>query len=133
MRPSPGEEAGVTEPMIRQVVHAFYEKVRADPVLGPIFDGAIEDWDAHLVHLCDFWSAVLLGGGRFRGAPIETHVRLAERSPMPFGRWLALFSQTAREHCPPAAAALFEVRSMMIARSLHRGIEAAQGEAPRRP
>ena len=127
MRLSPGEKVGVTEPMIRQVVHAFYGKVRSDPVLGPIFNGAIDDWDAHLAHLCDFWSAVLLGSGRFRGAPMEAHVRVAERSPMPFGRWLALFSQTAREHCPPDAAALFEVRAQAVARSLHLGIEAARG------
>lgn len=126
MRPSPGEEAGVTEPMIRLVVHAFYDKVRADPVLGPIFNGAVDDWDAHLAHLCDFWSAVLLGSGRFRGAPIEAHVRVARRSPMPFGRWLALFSQTAREHCPPAAAALFEARAQMIARSLATAVDAAR-------
>jgi hemoglobin len=127
MRLSPGEEAGVTEPVIELVVHAFYDKVRSDPVLGPIFNGAIDDWDAHLARLCDFWSAVLLGGGRFKGTPMEAHVRVAERSPMPFGRWLNLFSQTVREHCPPAAAALFEARAQMIASSLRMAIDVAQG------
>ena len=38
LRAGPGEAVGVTEEMIRGVVHAFYGKVRPDPVLGPIFD-----------------------------------------------------------------------------------------------
>ena len=34
---------GVTEAMIRDLVHRFYARVRADAILGPIFNGAIED------------------------------------------------------------------------------------------
>jgi hemoglobin len=49
-RVGPGVTAGVTEEMIREVVHAFYAKVRIDPALGPIFNRVIpeEAWPAHL-------------------------------------------------------------------------------------
>ena len=33
---------------VAQLVHTFYAKVRKDAVLGPIFNGIIHDWDAHL-------------------------------------------------------------------------------------
>ena len=51
-RVGPGVAAGVTEEMIADLVDAFYARIRKDPVLGPIFDGAIGDgWDAHLAKL----------------------------------------------------------------------------------
>ena len=38
--------------MIRSLVDTFYARVRRDPLLGPVFDRAIEDWGAHLDKLC---------------------------------------------------------------------------------
>ena len=50
----------ITENMIRQLVHGFYAKVRADQELGPIFARVIgEDWDPHLEKMCAFWSSVM--------------------------------------------------------------------------
>ncbi|MEQ4573888.1 MAG: group III truncated hemoglobin, partial [Gammaproteobacteria bacterium] len=56
----------VTEPCcsedeVVRLVHAFYARVRRDPELGPIFERHVADWDAHLRHLVDFWSAMLRG------------------------------------------------------------------------
>ena len=39
---------GITEAMIERLVRAFYAKVRADAVLGPIFEARIRDWEPHL-------------------------------------------------------------------------------------
>ena len=50
----------ITEDDIAKLVPAFYARVRADAVLGPIFNGAIEDWPHHLAKLQAFWSSVLL-------------------------------------------------------------------------
>jgi hemoglobin len=117
--------------MIHEVVHGFYAKVRTDPALGPIFDREIgDDWDAHLAKMCDFWSSVLLMTGRFKGAPMATHVRVGDIRPTHFARWLHLFHQTVRELCPPRAAELFVAKSNMIAQSLQLGIAAARGELP---
>lgn len=129
-RLAPGTAAGVTEPMIEALVHAFYGKVRRDPALGPIFDRVIGDgWDEHLARMCDFWSSVLLMTGRFKGAPMAAHIQVGGIRGTHFARWLHLFGQTADEVCPPPAAALFKVRAEMIAQSLQLGIAASRGEA----
>ena len=46
------ERTGITEAMIERLVHGFYAKVRADAVLGPIFDARIKDWEPHLAQMC---------------------------------------------------------------------------------
>ena len=128
---APGVAAGVTEPMIHELVHAFYAKVRGDPALGPVFNRVIAgDWDAHLAKMCDFWSSVLLMSGRFKGAPMAAHAAIPELRATHFARWLHLFSLTAIELCPPDAAALFVAKSEMIAESLQLGIAAHRGEPP---
>jgi len=127
----PGVAAGVDEAMIRAVVHAFYDRVRVDPALGPIFARIPgEAWDAHLAKLCDFWSSVLLATGRFNGRPMPAHVAITEIAPAHFARWLDLFRATVREVCPPNAGALFTARAEMIAESLQLGIAASRGELP---
>lgn len=118
----PGAAVGITEEMIRDLVHGFYARVRADGVLGPIFNGAISDWDAHLAKLCDFWSAVTLMTRRFNGVPMRTHALLPGIESAHFVRWLEIFRQAARDICPPAAAALFIERAELIGRSLEAGI-----------
>lgn len=130
-RAGPGVAAGVTEPMIHDLVHAFYDKIRVDPALAPIFSRVIcETWDVHLAKMCDFWSSVLLMTGRFKGSPMTAHAGIVEIRPTHFARWLHLFRQTAEARCPPSAAALFVAKSEMIAQSLQLGIVASRGELP---
>jgi hemoglobin len=130
-RVGPGAQVGVTEPMIHDVVHGFYDKVRTDPALGPIFNRVIGDgWDEHLAKMCDFWSSVMLMSGRFKGSPMVAHIQVGDIRPTHFARWLHLFRQTVEELCPPEAAALFIARSEMIAQSLQLGIAASRGELP---
>ncbi len=119
---------GITEPMITTLVHTFYARVRADPLLGPIFNRAINDWDAHLAKLCAFWSSVTLMTGRYKGMPMKAHAELAEITPAHFDRWLALFQATAVKTCPADAAAIFVDRANRIAESLRLGIALHRGE-----
>jgi hemoglobin len=120
----------ITEEMIHDLVHAFYAKIRRDPALGPIFNRVIaeSDWPVHLEKMCDFWSSVTLMSGRFKGSPMQAHIRIGDLRPTHFARWLHLFQQTAGEICPPEAAATFVERSQMIARSLQMGLQLARGE-----
>lgn len=129
-RLGPGHYAGIDEAMIQRQVHTFYGRVRLDPVLGPVFNAAIEDWDEHLAKLCDFWSSVLLMTGRFKGSPMAAHARRPDIAQAHFPLWLDLFERTAREVCPPAAADLFVDRSRMIGRSLSLGLSVARGVIP---
>ena len=127
---SPGYPAGVTEAMIEALVHGFYDRVRTDPALWPIFAAAIDDWDPHLRKMCDFWSSVTLMSGRYHGTPMQAHAAQPLIRPEHFARWLQLFEETARQLCPPAAAALFVDRARRIGQSLQFGVALARGELP---
>jgi hemoglobin len=88
------EKAHINEETIHQMVHQFYDEVREDPCLGPIFERRLHgQWPEHLARMCDFWSGVLLASGRFQGNPRETHSTLSNSGVRPahFERWLYLF------------------------------------------
>ncbi len=117
---------GIDEDMIRRLVHTFYDRIRADEVLGPIFAARISDWTPHLERMCAFWSSVTLVTGRYHGRPMQAHAPLPVDASH-FDRWLALFAEIANEVCPPAAAAYFVERARMIAESLELGIGTMRG------
>jgi hemoglobin len=117
----------VTTAEIGRLVDAFYARVQVDPLIGPIFNAQIEDWPAHLALLKEFWAAVLLGTGTFRGNPLETHLKMT-LNPEHFQRWLALFRQTALELLPAERAEVFIAKSRRIADTFQRGIAARRTE-----
>lgn len=119
---------GLTEAHLETLVHAFYDRVRADPVLAPIFAERITDWGPHLERMTTFWSSVALMTGRYHGAPVPKHAGLPVKWAH-FERWLALFEETAREVCPPEGARHVVDRAGRIARSLHMAAEEAQRES----
>lgn len=138
---APGAQVGIDEAMVHRMVHGFYARIRADAVLGPIFNDAIAEdrWPTHLANMVDFWSSVLLMTGRYSGRPMAAHLLLdAKRgeAQMPrldqphFDRWLELFRATAAEICPPDAAALFVNRAEKIAQSFVMGLRFQRGETP---
>jgi hemoglobin len=85
-------------PDIERMVDSFYAKVRADDLLGPIFDDVAKtDWAHHLPKMYDFWETVLFGVSRFHGDPLSVHLALNDKVPIgarEFGRWVALFHET---------------------------------------
>jgi truncated hemoglobin YjbI len=95
-----------TDESIAFLVHAFYEKVRRDPQLKPIFNQAIGgEWAAHMAKMADFWSAAMRisrshtggdGGSRptHRGATHLKPVQHGSTKPNLPLRWL----------CPPPSA-----------------------------
>jgi hemoglobin len=119
-------KTGITEAMIERLVHGFYAKVRLDTVLAPVFEARIRDWEPHLKQMCAFWSSVALMSGRYHGTPMVKHMPLPVDAAH-FDRWLELFEETAREICPPEAAAHFVERARRIAASLELGIATGQG------
>ena len=119
-------ETGLDETVLSAVVHRFYEKIRNDEVLGPVFEQRIHEWDTHLAKMVDFWSSVALMTGRYSGSPMQAHLPLPVEWPH-FERWLALFRETAAETCTPAGAAHLIDRAERIARSLNMAIEDSRG------
>ena len=128
---------GIDEALIYNLVEGFYEKVRADPLLGPVFAERIEDWEPHLAQMKRFWSSVALATGVYGGRPMPKHMRLPVDAEH-FDRWLALFDETAQELCTPLAARHFVTRARNIAESLelgvanHNGVMLGVGERYRR-
>lgn len=125
------ERTGISEEMIGELVTRFYNRVREDALLGPVF-AVVTDWDEHLTKLKGFWSSVVLASGRYHGSPMRAHMPLNLAGPH-FDRWLDLFEQTAREVCPTAAAALFIDRARRIADSFEMASATIDGRiaAPR--
>ena len=116
-------ERHVTEDQLTEVVAAFYGRVRRDPELGPIFNGAIEDWDQHLQTLARFWSSVMLTTGRYKGNPLAAHMKHVEAiSPALFEHWLALWRDTTDALLTPAAAKQLQAKADRIAESLQLGL-----------
>ena len=118
---------------ISTLVHTFYDDVRADPLLAPVFNAAIGDhWDTHLGRMVDFWCTTMLKTQQFQGNVFGKHMVLAGVEPDHFRRWLLLFEATAAETCAPAAADYFIERARRIARSFELGIAVNAGALPAR-
>ena len=104
---------------IERLVDTFYASVRADGLLGPIFDDvAHTDWDTHLPKMYDFWAAVLFGSPGFQGDPLGVHRALGRKTPLgaaEFGRWLQLFHATLDSLFDGPVADHAKVRAVRIA------------------
>lgn len=120
---------GITEDVIRSIVHAFYDRVRGDELLGPVFDGAIasEAWPGHLARMCDFWSSVLLRTDRYGGHPLQPHLRLPVDEAH-FRRWLSLFEDAVAAHCSGEARDILMERATRIAHSFRLAIAFERGQ-----
>lgn len=113
----------ITEEALAALVDRFYAKVRRDPLLAPVFEGAVSAWPEHLEQLAAFWSSVMLTTGRYKGNPMAAHIRLGEAvTPALFARWLALWRETTAENFPPEVAARLQDKAERIAESLQLGI-----------
>ncbi|WP_323118771.1 group III truncated hemoglobin [Burkholderia alba] len=118
-RATPLRAAEPTEDNIRELVDAFYERVRDDALLGPVFDSRLAGrWDEHLPKMVMFWSSLVLGTKGYRGNVQAVHQPLEGVEPAHFSRWLALFLNTVETRYEPAAAVRFMEPALRIAQSL---------------
>ena len=94
---------------IRQMVTAFYRRVRTDDLIGPMYPA--DDWEGSEERLADFLLFRLGSSNRYletRGHPrlrmrhLGFKIGLAERD-----RWLELMSAAMEETAVPAAARAF--------------------------
>tara|TARA_R110002050_G_scaffold74772_6_gene160308 strand:+ start:73442 stop:73843 length:402 start_codon:yes stop_codon:yes gene_type:complete len=88
------------------LVSSFYKKIRKDTVLGPFFNDAIKDWDAHLEKLTTFWESSLFMTRKlehkYKGNPLEVHAKVDKDhnnsiTELHFGLWLNLWFETIDE------------------------------------
>ena len=110
---------------IKLLVYKFYDKVKANSVIGHIFnDTAKVDWGNHLPKMYSFWSGLLLGEHGFSGNPMQKHIELSKQTPMTeiqFSEWLLIFTQTTDELFEGEKADQAKTRAANIARlMLHK-------------
>lgn len=108
---------------IQQLVDAFYEKVRDDELLGPVFNRVIEDrWPEHLEKMYRFWQTVLLDEHTYHGSPFSPHAHLPIGEEH-FKRWLQLFNTTVNEHFTGEKATEAIWRAEKMAQMFHFKID----------
>lgn len=114
-----------TEADIQDMVHRFYDRVRTDTTLGPIFNAHISAnaWPAHLATMCNFWSSLLRGTARYSGTPMTKHAALPDLSAEHFQHWLVLFRQNAASLPNAALGQRATQLAERIARSLWLGYQ----------
>lgn len=109
----------IDEAALERLIPAFYDRVRADADIGPLFNAAVHDWPDHLEKLVAFWSSVMLASGRYKGSPVAGHLKhKAAITPAMFDRWLAIWADTTNELLAPAAATAMQAKAARIAESL---------------
>ena len=75
------------------LVIQFYEKIRSDELLGPIFNAAIKNRPEYLGHLTVFWKTQLFFVAKFKGNPLKKHVEV-DAQMNHFGVWLNYWFET---------------------------------------
>jgi len=80
---------------IKILVNNFYDEVRADSLLGPVFASKIpaDAWPSHLHRMYAFWNAILFAEKGFEGNPMQKHLQLPIEE-IHFSHWLQLFFKT---------------------------------------
>ncbi len=109
------------EAAIERMVRLFYERGLRDEVLGPIFRGAIHDWEPHIRLVADFWSGAVHVTGRYRGNAYAPHMRL-NFEPEAFERWLAALESAAQDALAPREAQIAIGVARHMAQSFRTGI-----------
>jgi hemoglobin len=117
---------------VRLMVDTFYEKVKHDDVIGPIFTVAVHViWERHLPVMYRFWENVLFFTGGYDGNPIVTHRKLHESVHLEekyFERWTQLFTETVKEHFegPKAKLAIQRAHSISTVMQLKLFMQPSQ-------
>lgn len=79
---------------VKLLVNSFYDKVRQDELLSPIFNSVIQDnWPRHLEKMYTFWQTVLLKDHTYFGSPFVPHAKLPVEQQH-FTKWMELFYKT---------------------------------------
>ncbi|MBY0541986.1 MAG: group III truncated hemoglobin [Sphingobacteriaceae bacterium] len=82
---------------IKTLVDIFYERIRANDLLGPIFNSILNDrWSSHLEKMYRFWQTVLLQEHTYTGSPFVPHAKLPI-DQLHFDTWLTIWNDTIND------------------------------------
>jgi hemoglobin len=81
---------------ISLLVDSFYERVKLDSVLGPIFNETMQvNWALHLPKMYLFWENNVFHTGEYNGHPFAPHLKVNAKVPLGdqhFSNWISLFN-----------------------------------------
>ena len=78
---------------VKVLVNTFYNNIRENELLGPIFNELITDWQPHLEKMYTFWDSILFGSATYSGKPFLPHANLPIKAEH-FAQWVGLFKNT---------------------------------------
>ena len=113
----------ITVEQIDLVMTRFYAKVRKDPVLGPIFDGHIDNWPEHEAKIAGFWRNAIMFERSYDGNPMRAHMMAGDVRADHFDGWLALFDEVLETTLPAEPAAAWSALAHRIGRGLRMGVQ----------
>lgn len=103
---------------VQLLVDTFYEKVKSDSVIGPVFTEQFRvNWKRHLQTMYAFWENALFFTGDYTGNPIASHRQMNKKYPFRpeyFQAWLSLFTATVDELFEGEKALLAKQRALSI-------------------
>lgn len=108
---------------IKLVVDTFYQRVRENDLLGPIFEARIGDrWGQHLEKMYRFWQTILLGEHTYNGAPFLPH------ATMPIGEnhfttWVQNWTSTINDYFEGPTAEEAKKRGALMAAIFNSKLE----------
>lgn len=107
---------------IERLVTTFYERVREDENLAPVFENQISDWEPHLERMVLFWRSVLRYEATYinssKGSPRAIHQQLPGLKPIHLAIWLEIFERTANEVFSPELAPQIIHKAQLIGKAL---------------
>lgn len=107
---------------ITELVHRFYDAIRADADLGPVFEAELHGrWDEHLERMVDFWCTAMKVSRSFRGNVYGKHMALPRIAPTHLKQWLLLWKASTQALFAPAVAAELQAVATGVARVMHLG------------
>ncbi|WP_171026521.1 group III truncated hemoglobin [Mesorhizobium comanense] len=113
------QTAPISDEQIRQLVDSFYDEIRADADLEPIFERVVAgDWETHLAKMYDFWSSAMLTTGPCKAsfAAVRKHMGGLEADLL--DRCLALFGDSCDEVLDSETAGLCWLKAAHLVESL---------------
>lgn len=119
---------GIDDALISRLVEGFYDTVRRDASLGPIFERHVKDWSIHLGRMKNFWASIMIESGRFNGSPMQKHIAVGGLNAEHFSHWQRIWGETLTRLVPDAVAEeRFRQAARRIGESLLTGIEVDRG------
>jgi hemoglobin len=112
------------------LVNTFYDRVKRDELIGPIFNTIIgDDWSKHLPIMYSFWNTVLFGAADYKGQAIGQHIAIDKKMPLGqehFERWIGYWRDTVDSLYEGPNAMLIKEKAYTMLQLIQFKVEAAR-------